>query len=216
VTITTKWPTLIVTGKPVTPVAAAEILVRTDDWGWMGAGDDPLRRAIQDVAADFGWPRPPERQPMGPEYAEYDRLEAADEDRRYHDQLDAWATRIGAIDLKFLANRRLYGGAGWCRWDGHIGCVRTIGKYPQDSQLTHELVLIAAAFPFLDLQAQVVDNDGPVFLAAEWRIQGGTVTYNQQQVDSDEAPPPRWPHTVRAAFATVTGQNPDPHQPAPG
>jgi hypothetical protein len=155
--ITTKWPLLLVQGKPVTTGQADDILLRT--CGAVFTGNDhawELQIAgILGVGVRAGAP-------------------CID-----HDSAAAWYKRIGGLDLHYLGNRRIYsawvgGPKGWCDWDGQIGCGNyNIGKWPGVSGVESDLAAIAAAFPYLDMRVQLAEDEGDGSLCGEWRVWNG-------------------------------------------
>lgn len=155
--ICTKWPHLLVAGQPVTEAQADDILLRTMGGYWF-TNDRGWRRQ---VAAILGVP--------------LDK----------HDDFDwravkAWCDDVASPDLNHLGNDRVMsswigGPKGWCDWDGTIGCGNyNIGKWPAIEEVEEDLAAIAAAWPFLDMRIQLVDDeegDGP--LCGEWRVWDG-------------------------------------------
>lgn len=167
--IYTKWPRLLVVGQPVTEHQANEILIRTNQWWWLSCNDRDWNRTVQRVAVEHGWPAEAAR-----------GTDAAINRTR---TLMAWHERHGMLSLEYLGNSQVMsswiGGAhGWCDWSGRIGCTEyNIGKWPDDDEVTEEWQQIAAAFPYLDLTAQCVDDEGDGQLCAQWRVRGGEVEY---------------------------------------
>ncbi|GGO62987.1 hypothetical protein [Nonomuraea cavernae] len=162
----TKWPRLLVAGDPVTREQANEILIRTDDW-CMTVNDRAWNAAVTSLAAEYGMPIEP---PFGVDI----------EVRKASWQaMKAWRKRIGVLQLHYLDNARIGspwigGPKGWCDWDGRIGCsTYNIGKWPTVEELTADWEIIAAAFPFLKLHAQVVTHEGEDEVAATWAVMGG-------------------------------------------
>jgi hypothetical protein len=170
-TIHTKWPRLLVTGPPVTEAHADEILIRTNDWHSLFSNDKRWQATVERIATEFG-------RPVDPEPG------ASVDWRAHHEAEQKWCRDLGILDLEYLNNSRVmscwYGGPhGWCNWDGVIGCdTYNIGKWPSDEKVTAEWEQIAAAFPWLTLTAQCVDDEGEGQLAAEWVVQAGRVRYD--------------------------------------
>lgn len=191
--ITTKWPRLLVTGQPVTEEQADEILIRTDSWHMM-ANDRGWAQQLCEVAAEFGYPPP-----CGSRASTEENL------ARWR-KWDTWTTNLGVLDLGYLNNDRIIsswigGPHGWCDWDGTIGCTTyNIGKWPSTDELTKEWQTIAAAFPYLTLTAQVVEDEGEGALAGMWRILDGTVTYRPNP--TSRIADPADPQFVPAEWAT--------------
>lgn len=184
--ITTKWPRLLVTGQPVAYHQASEILIRTHTWSWGVLGNDHVWKAFVRLEAHdvLGMPLQPPSSATQQQRLDYGR------DYR------EWAERAGILDLHYLDNSRISsswigGPHGWCDWFGRIGCnLYNIGKWPTCEDVTEDWETIAAAFPYLNLTAQVVDNfdgdddDPPPAVAGTWRVQGGTVTFTDGGPDT--------------------------------
>jgi hypothetical protein len=88
--------------------------------------------------------------------------------------------RYGFLELSLLYTSRISstwigGPHGWCDWDGRIGSSNyNIGKWPDADHVTAEWELIAATFPYLDLTAQLITDEGDGQVAAQWRVRNGT------------------------------------------
>jgi hypothetical protein len=167
--IRTKWPLLLVTGKPVTEEQADDILLRTSA-GYWHTNDRQWRADVSrilgvplDDHGDFGWR-----------------------------DLAAWRKSIGALDLHHLSNGRIMsswigGPKGWCDWDGRIGCGNwNIGKWPEVAEIEEDLAAISAAWPFLDMRVQLIDDEGDGQLCGEWRVWDGQWTETEPGPRIDE------------------------------
>lgn len=158
----TKWPRLLVVGESVTREQANEILIRTDDW-WFGTNDHAWEQAIYSVAGEYGHPGSPYSGQAVGHYA----------------AARAWQERLGVLDLHYLENKRIAsswigGPHGWCDWDGNIGCSNyNIGKWPSVEAVTEDWTAIAEAFPYLNLHAQLVTDEGEGEVAATWAVRDG-------------------------------------------
>lgn len=148
----TKWPRLLVVGEPVTERQANEIIIRTTNWSGLFTNDKTWERGVSAVLTKFGHPG------------------LGHHSTGWSDAVVAWQERIGALDLFYLNNNRImsawYGGPhGWCDWNGDIGCTTwNIGKWPSNLEVSEDWRAIAAAFPYLELRAQCVDDEGSVTL----------------------------------------------------
>jgi hypothetical protein len=146
-----KWPRLVVTGLDVTPEQADEIIIRTTDLGWLHSKDPEWNNAVE-VAFGF----------------ENGRIGTAIE-------------RTRNLRLRWLVNKRIAtswigGPHGWCDWNGAIGTnTYNLGKYPSVEDVDTEWRTIAAAFPYLELEAWLVADEGDGPVAAHWRLRGGSV-----------------------------------------
>jgi hypothetical protein len=158
----TKWPRLLVVGEPVTHEQANDILVRTNLW-MPCTNDRAWGHDIAVVLAEHGGPVPSGL------WGSWTGLRE-------------WNAHIRALDLHYLHNDRIAsawigGPHGWCDWDGTIGCTSyNIGKWPTVEAVTDDWQAIAAAWPFLDLRAQLVPDEGEAGASSwEWLVNGGRV-----------------------------------------
>lgn len=154
-----KWPRLLVAGQSVTCDQAGEILLRTNDW--------------LSFTNDGQWLQ---------EISELTGLPVCSGRMLDFGAVNAFQQRYGVLRLSYLQNRQIAsahiaGPHGWCMWNGSIGCaIYNIGKYPTIEAVTRDWEMIATAFPFLDLQAQLVPDEGQAgFPVVGWRVAGGKV-----------------------------------------
>lgn len=154
-----KWPALVVVGDNIEPDEAAEVLIRTDlnCPDFEHAGNDVSHR--RSMAQLFGI-RPPKDHHGWTD----------DEDRtRYFRErwaaLDKLKGEMGILPLNYMHNHQIIsayigGPHGWCAWDGTIGCNGyNIGKWPDVEDVAKDLEMITKAFSFLDLRAQLFDDE---------------------------------------------------------
>lgn len=162
----TKWPRLLVVGEHVTREQANEILVRTDNWS-PATNDRAWEQTIDDLAAEFGRPIPPKPASTPGIYL------------AYCEAMRSWEESLGILDLEYMDNVRiasawLGGPYGWCDWDGRIGCsTYNIGKWPDEESCTADWQAVAAAFPYLNLHAQLVSDEGEGEVVAMWAVKDG-------------------------------------------
>lgn len=158
----TKWPRLLVVGDSVTESQAEEIIIRTNDW-YLCVNDRYFERAVYRAAG----------------IAIHDQSLNVPDQQSMH----AFNDRHHVVhSLNYLCNHRIAsswigGPHGWVDWDGTVGCSEyNIGKWPDRQQVGNEWAHIAHAFPFLNLRAQLIPNEGdhPV-PAVEYRIHDGFV-----------------------------------------
>ena len=136
-----KWPQMLVVGKSITQEQAKEIIFRTDAfftdcWGW--AGND---RSFND------W------------YLEISGIIKEDWDFQEYVR-----EKIKYINLPYIGNNYgcssfIFGPNGWCNPSGNIYHAHNIGKWPDVSEVYNEWVLVAEAFPFLDLEATLFNGE---------------------------------------------------------
>lgn len=184
----TKWPRLLVKGAAVTEEQANEILVRTCVPSYLDVNDKVWAAVVRQIM-HFRNSSPPQELWLKDRY---DERVAWCKERWTHN--DARTRELGILGLSYLYNSQIasswIGGAhGWCGWDGRIFCnTYNIGKWPSSKDVTEEWQEVAEAFPYLDLTAQLVTNEGgyedhPGELAGEWRVKDGTVTYVPDPVE---------------------------------
>jgi hypothetical protein len=83
----------------------------------------------------------------------------------YLEQKKYLKDKFNKLDLNFLNNERfissfIYGEHGWLNWNGQIKTnYYNIGKNPQSKEIYNEWLLIAQAFPFLNLTCQILDDE---------------------------------------------------------
>lgn len=175
----TKWPLLLVSGAPVTPEQANEILIRTCMPSYLPGNDRAWDEIISRIL----------RMPLRDDWHEIPELRD-DFQKRMAWLKERWALRdaraeeLGILPMEYLYTSRISssfigGPHGWCDWSGNIFADSyNIGKWPEAVEITDEWSQIAEAFPFLDLTAQLITDEGAGELAGEWRVKEGTVTYN--------------------------------------
>jgi hypothetical protein len=177
----TKWPRLLVRGTPVTDRQAAEIIIRTDMiWNFISTNHHYWERVIRAEQARLGYPGEFKmaRKPGGGTPDGYWEKFQEHEQRKRQ-----WHLDHGILDLQYLSNERICscwigGPHGWVSWNGFIGCsTYNVGKWPEVREVTEEWTDIATAFPFLDLRAQLVPDEGEAEQAAvTWSVKDGRVT----------------------------------------
>lgn len=157
----TKWPRLLVAGQPITEEQANEILVRTMPYSLFTNDRDWERQVCEVLGVD-----------LDPKHG-----------MTNHESLKAARESLRCLDLHYLENWRIAsswigGPKGWCGWDGTIGCANyNIGKWPSVEDVTEDWLAIAAEWPFLDLRAQLVPDEGEADApAVEWLVRDGAVT----------------------------------------
>lgn len=155
-----KWPHLLVAGENITPEQADHLLIRTADFHYLDCNDDEWNRTVGAIV--FG----------------DENLLQSYNIFRFH-QARARAQELHVLPLEYLSNYRIAsawigGSRGWCDWDGRIGCTNyNIGKWPTFEEVGAEWAAIAAAFPYLDLTAQLISDEGAGGLCAQWRVKDG-------------------------------------------
>ena len=168
----TKWPTMLVTGDPVTREQAAEIIIRTTPLYYLSCND---RAWSSQVYAAFG--------------IEADRTLSEHTFWPAYESVETTRHRLGVLELQYLWNARIassyiHGPHGWMSWDGTVrqvhGC---IGKWPDAGTIYEEWQQIATAFPYLTLQCQLLvdhsqwdDPDPPPPVpVVDFYVEGGAV-----------------------------------------
>jgi hypothetical protein len=120
---------------------------------------------------------------------------------------------MGVLQLSYLENARIAsswigGPHGWCDWDGTIGCANyNIGKWPTVEAVTEDWHAIAAAFPYLNLRAQLVPDEGEAESAVvEWQISNGAVSTVEELRDPIVRPGELSAGSLLIRFAAVDGE----------
>jgi hypothetical protein len=137
-----KWPQMVVSGVSVTVEQAKEIILRTDDFltsisKYAGGNHDTFNNSYREAAGLIGedW-----------ELEHYVRDE------------------IGYIETSFVFNNwasssYIAGPHGWCNPTGRIHFNHNVGKWPEVSDIYADWVMIARAFPFLELSATLTNGE---------------------------------------------------------
>jgi hypothetical protein len=157
-----KWPECRVTGVPVTLAQAQEIIIRTDDL-YFSSND---REFVKDLYRALGL-KVKDAYP----YHEWEDMNVIHEE-------------YGILDIEYLQTARIVssyigGPHGWINWNGVIQQYgKNIGKWPSVERIYDEWVVIARAFPYLELTCQLFSGEGcedstkPVI---EYRVKNGKV-----------------------------------------
>jgi hypothetical protein len=143
-----KWPCLVVTGKPVTPDQAFEILVKTDS----NLPDFQYSCNARGLSLEYS-------KIFGYDYS-------ADDSKFPWDELEDLKNRLGKVrGVEYLCNSQILssyigGPHGWLTWDGIVGCnTYNIGKWPSVEDVLNDWVLISAAFPYLELTSWLFNGE---------------------------------------------------------
>jgi hypothetical protein len=151
-----KWPALIVVGKSVTPEQAKEILIRTDDLSFSTNDHEFAKQLIE-----YTYKVRKSKNLYHTHLWDY----FADNWKRSDRREKLIKGKVHSLSLEYLHNSRITtcyvgGPHGWCDWDGHIGTnTYNIGKYPSVECVYEEWATIADAFPYLDLQCQLLNQE---------------------------------------------------------
>lgn len=168
-----KWPRLMVRGKNIRPEQADLVILRTTSFaGGLTTGN---RKAQGVLRRTFG-------------------TTATSSSDEFWDQWDKAATELGALDLQYvwndhLASHHIDGAHGWVSWGGQVFSrgMGLMSKWPTVGEATGEWRQIAHAFPFLELKAQLVeeqwDENYERVIAhrplVTWSVGGGAVELHQ-------------------------------------
>jgi hypothetical protein len=151
-----KWPQMRVSGCPVTIDQAKEIIRRTDRFFTHGCGghDKAFNR---DLAIRIGMPYHYDLI----DYADLTLPQIEDLEARQAAWIDAWGgIETICVPSDWISTSSFYGPSGWCAPDGRIHHANDIGRRPSISDVRDDWAKIAAAFPFLDLVATLMDREG--------------------------------------------------------
>lgn len=162
-----KWPAMVVMGDPITPLQAAEILIRTDthlpDFEY--AGNDKIYAQQMSDIFDITFPKKP--------------------DTYFWENMDALRDKLKIIPLEYLNNSRIIsawvgGPRGWCNWNGQIFCDNyNIGKWPDVEIIARDWSQISQAFPFLKLTCVLYNGETCEYdktAVVQYDVSGGQVT----------------------------------------
>jgi hypothetical protein len=156
----TKWPRLLVVGAPVTPEQAEDILIRTANLCLLAVNDQAWTAYVTQA---FGLTPGP--------YG----IATSDSFRAVSAELDM--VPLTLLYTSRISSSWIGGPHGWCNWDGRIGATTyNLGRYPDRETVLAEWALIAAAFPFLDLTAQLLADEGTGPVVGQWRVVNGRAT----------------------------------------
>jgi hypothetical protein len=182
-----KWPWLLVRGPRVSPEMAGEILVRTM---WLPGLSGNSSKEVRLVKDAFGYSEPyrdalKESQKAGrpewaAEYRTWERIE----------------NEVGSLGTQFIWNDRILSSTvsyntGWVDWSGKVGTpgMSLLSKWPTLREITDDWQKIAAAFPGLRLDAQLIriewDEEGPAWSIrnatplARWLVESGSATLQE-------------------------------------
>jgi hypothetical protein len=157
----TKWPRLLVVGDPVTKEQAAEIILRTTSY--LGTNDREWAKKVSKI--------------LGVKL-----------DRIGYPELEPFCAKYNVLDMEYLGNHQIAsswigGPHGWVNWEGEVGCdTFNLGKWPSFDAVLGEWQVIASAWPFLSLRAQLVPDEGEALEAAvEFVVKGGEVTHHKPE-----------------------------------
>jgi hypothetical protein len=159
-----KWPALLVEGDAVTEDQAAEIILRTDGL-WLSTNDHEWEAQVYRLLG-VGFDA---KRKWNPDFADIERVNEA----------------LGGLALEYLQTQRIAssfvgGPYGWIDWEGKLGAeCYNIGKWPTAEAVFSEWSMIAHAFPYLRLRAQVCDEEVSVEgrrPLVEFEIDAGLVT----------------------------------------
>lgn len=200
-----KWPQHVVTGVPVTVEQAKEIIRRTDSFFQSFAyvsENDAFAKWIQKIC---GYARP---------FTEYPYSGTPEQQRAWRDafqrEQDEYDSRWKPLSTELVHNAWIsssfvYGAHGWCHPSGRIGFVDNVGKWPSIEDVRKDWVLLAEAFPFLEIGATLWSGESseegttPV---VSFRIKGGSVELvDPSEVDVHAG------HPEAARFARTTPVN---------
>jgi hypothetical protein len=150
----TKWPHMIVAGKPITKEQTYEIMIRTTSLYFCSNSkntEDELYE-ILDKTLKF----------------EYEINKKEDEYQKRWSKCSKrqeLLKQYNQLDLYYLQNHRILscwvgGPHGWLSWANEIGsCNYNIGKWPDSTEVYNEWKTIAETFPYLDLQCQLMSGE---------------------------------------------------------
>jgi uncharacterized ubiquitin-like protein YukD len=147
-----KWAAMVVVGKNVTEDQAKEIIVRTSGLYFSSNNHEFVQALYEHV------------------------FKKKFDEQKYHSTISDYYSnnqecikvmnKYGILrGVEHLKNHQIVssfigGPHGWCNWDGSILTNSyNIGKYPSENEIYKEWIIIAEAFPYLDLKCQLWDKE---------------------------------------------------------
>jgi hypothetical protein len=146
-----KWPQMLVSGTPIKPEQALEIIRRTDEFFRHPSGNDQY--FVDTWRKKFGMPAelPYSRASKMPDKEWWALI---DKQRK---EMAAWQKEWGVMDdpqyvtNTWLSSCYIGGPYGWCWPDGTILFRENVGKWPSVEDVLADWSDIAKTFPFLEL-----------------------------------------------------------------
>ncbi|MFF4388540.1 hypothetical protein ACFY0G_17435 [Streptomyces sp. NPDC001552] len=152
-----KWARLLVTGTPVTPEQADDILIRTANPYLLDGNDKAWTMEVYGA--------------LGLTPGRYGNA-TTESIREVTEELDL--LQLSVLYTSRIASTWVGGPHGWCDWDGTIGSANyNLGRWPDRDTVLAEWELIATQFPYLDLTAQLVADEGTGKVVGQWRVLDG-------------------------------------------
>jgi len=181
-----------VIGKKVTHEQAEEIILRTSTLSYFSTNSGEVSSKLMEIF--FG--ELLNKRTIGHHARTlYDILPSDKAERR----INSTYIRINSIatQLEFLLNQRIVsayigGPHGWCDWDGTVGCDSyNIGKWPSIEEVYNEWKLIAATFPYLELNCRLFSGETceeNIVPVVEFTVNDGKVVVTEPKNTDSKAP----------------------------
>lgn len=143
-----KWPQMLVFGERVKPEVALEVIRRTDTFftqGYDGNNRDFSERVRRLVR-----------------YPNYDHnADQLEMQARYEEFQKVWKpVRTEYVTNSWVSCSFIFGPHGWMQPDGRIQYGDNVGKWPSVEEIFDDWRLLAETFPFLRLDAVLMDGEG--------------------------------------------------------
>jgi len=148
-----KWPQMLVTGAPVTPEQAKEIIRRTDI-SFMHNPDGNNKHYADRICKEL--------------HIATRKVTLARSDINIqqidYEKFAEWKSAWGVIYTEYVKNDWLHcayvhGPYGWCHLDGAIGFIDNVGKWPSISDVKEDWETLVDQFPFLDIGVTLMDKE---------------------------------------------------------
>ncbi len=150
-----KWPEMRVQGRPITTDDAYRLILRLGSHAFSAHACND-RQWCATVRRVVGMPEAPSGWVDEPIDVLRNRYEREAERKR----------QLGCVDVTYIgldyriASAYVGGCVGWCSWSGQISYAgHNIGKWPSVEEVAAEWGAVAAAFPVLDLRAQLFSGE---------------------------------------------------------
>ena len=156
-----KWPQMLVTGAPLEQEVAMEVIRRTDTFLADGHGGNDREWAARTARAL----RLPRIEDLGPTTGVGRDGEHVDRLRTVWERQEAWQEAWGLVRTEYVHNSWMAcsfigGPHGWCHPDGRVGYVDNVGKHPAVAEMARDWVVLAQAFPWLDVGITLMSGEG--------------------------------------------------------
>lgn len=155
-----KWPQMLVWGTPVNAAQAAEIILRTDPFlttvnKYSGGNNQKWNQwAREELGLSL----------VNKFLAEHLEMTIGEQIGFESAVQQHINEAVGVVLTEYVGNdwascAFIYGPHGWLHPDGTIGYIDNVGKWPEAEAVYNDWVLLAKAFPYLELHATLMSEE---------------------------------------------------------